>query len=192
MKVSKDTQALIFDCDGTLADTMPIHFRGWQETLAKRGHDFSEELFYQMAGIPTEKIVHQLNEKYGTDYIAEEILREKEGLFLKRISEVEPIHHVIEMVHEYKDKLPLAVASGGLKELVLKTLDAVGLNHDLFGSIVAAEDVQNHKPAPDTFLLAAKQLNIEPQYCQVYEDGDLGIEAALRANMKVVDIRKWY
>lgn len=183
-------RAAIFDCDGTLADTMPLHYRAWVETLAPRGADFSEALFYELGGVPTVDIVRILNERFGYGLEVEAIAAEKEARYEALLPEARPVERVVALVREYRGRYPMAVASGGIRRLVDRTLAALGLA-DAFQCICTAEDVPHGKPNPDLFLLAAERLGTAPGACVVFEDSDLGLEAARRAGMQGIDIRPW-
>jgi beta-phosphoglucomutase family hydrolase len=178
-------KAYIFDCDGTIADTMPLHFRAWTRAMKEFGGTFPEDLFYSWGGIPTFKIVEQLNEKYGTTLDPIEVPRIKEVYFEELLPEVLPIEPVVALVKQYHGVAPLAVASGGHREIVIKTLDALGLT-GYFDTIVGAEDVKHGKPAPDPFLEAARRLNTEPKDCLVFEDSPTGVASAVAAGMQYV------
>lgn len=180
--------ALIFDCDGTLADTMPLHYQAWQNAFKLHGREFPEPLFYAMAGIPTEKIIHIFNEQHGYG-LPESVFHLKERLFEELIPEVKPIEPITRIVAEYSGRLPMAVATGATRHLCVKTLKQIGLL-DRFQSIVTADEVPNGKPAPDIFLMAAKHLHTPVKNCLVFEDGDPGIVAAAAAGMPAVDVRK--
>lgn len=177
--------AYIFDCDGTIADTMPLHYRAWTRALREFGGTFPEELFYAWGGIPTFKIVEQLNEKFGTTLDPVEVPRIKEGYFAELIPEVLPIEPVVALVRQFHGTAPLAVASGGHREIVIRTLDALGLT-GFFETIVGAEDVARGKPAPDPFLEAARRLGVAPEACLVFEDSPTGVESAKAAGMAYV------
>ncbi|MDD2238126.1 MAG: HAD family phosphatase [Kiritimatiellae bacterium] len=181
-------QALIFDCDGTLADTMPLHYQTWCKALNPLGILFPEELFYAWAGIPTRDIIHRLSEEQGIAVDVETAAHEKERHYLEELPSVRPIEPVVAIVREHAGILPMAVASGSLRPTVMKTLRVLGLS-DSFAAIVTAEDVRRQKPAPDIFLEAARRLGIPPDSCCGYEDGDLGLEAIRAAGMAAVDIR---
>lgn len=178
-------QAYIFDCDGTIADTMPLHFRAWTRAMKEFGGTFPEDLFYSWGGIPTFKIVEQLNAKFGTTMDPEVVPVVKEQYFVELIPEVLPIEPVVALVKQFHGTAPMAVASGGHREIVIKTLDALGLT-GFFDTIVGAEDVAHGKPAPDPFLEAARRLGVEPAACLVFEDSPTGIEAAKAAGMQYV------
>jgi beta-phosphoglucomutase family hydrolase len=183
-------EALIFDCDGTLADTMPAHFRAWQVTLAPLGLSFPEQRFYALAGVPTPRIAELVLAAGGpvVGLDAAELAARKEKAYRDNLTTVAPIEKVVSIARQARGLLPMAVASGSHRDLVQSTLQAVGIA-GWFDVVVAAEDVVHPKPAPDVFLEAARRLGVPPAGCTVYEDGDLGIQAAQAAGMRVVDIR---
>lgn len=185
-----NTRGLIFDCDGTLADTMDLHYRAWVQALEEREAFMPREVFFELAGVPTLRIVEILNERYGFQLDPEEVGHAKEALYEEILPQLQPIQCVVELVYRYQGTLPMAVASGGLRRLVEKTLKALDLDEH-FLAVCTAEDVEHGKPAPDLFLLAARQLGVPPETCVVFEDADLGLEAARRAGMQGVDIRPW-
>jgi HAD superfamily hydrolase (TIGR01509 family) len=188
------TTALIFDCDGTLADTMPIHFLAWQKVLGGVGIPFGEERFYQLGGMPTAKIIRLLSDETGVpvpDERIDELTHAKESAFLDLLHHVTPIEPVLSIARRYRGSLPLAVASGGYRETIAKTVEFIGVT-DWFRVMVCAEDTPRHKPEPDVFLEAAKRLNMpDPTMCVVFEDTDIGLEAARRAGMVGIDVRAW-
>jgi beta-phosphoglucomutase family hydrolase len=182
-------RGLVFDCDGTIADTMPAHYRAWVQALGEHGVEFPEALFYEMGGIPTPKIIEILNERHGHHMPVMETALYKESLFEKLIPEVLPIQPVVEVIRAYHGQLPMAVATGGFQLSCRKILSAMGVL-DRFQAIVAAEDVKNGKPAPDVFLEAARRLDVDPKLCMAFEDANLGVQAATAAGMMVIDVRK--
>ncbi len=190
-EIPNHIKGLIFDCDGTLVDTMPLHYLAWKKSMDSVGINFPEDRFYAFAGTPTVKIIETLASEQNITCDALALADEKERLFVANIESLEPIHSVIEIVHQQRGRRKLAVASGGWKSVVTQSLAAVGIDH-LFDAIVGADDVAHGKPAPDVFLKAAELLQLEPRQCIVYEDGDLGIEAARAAQMQVIDVRPWY
>ncbi|HWB58855.1 MAG TPA: HAD family phosphatase [Chthoniobacteraceae bacterium] len=180
-----DFEGYIFDCDGTLADTMPLHYQAWTAALGEHAHILPEALFYQFAGIPTEKIVTNLNERHGLSLDPKKVAEVKEDLYVKTIPQILPIEPVVALVHRYHGTLPMAVASGGYRAIVIQTLDALGVR-DKFDAIVGAEDYTHGKPAPDPFLVAAQRLGVPPEKCLVFEDAQTGIESAKAAGMQYV------
>ncbi|HVM61818.1 MAG TPA: HAD family phosphatase [Verrucomicrobiae bacterium] len=177
--------AYIFDCDGTLADTMPLHYKAWLAVLKEYECDFPEAFFYQLGGVPTEKIVEILNERHGRAMPVEETARTKDEMFINMIPQTMPIEPVVDLARELHGVKPLAVASGGTREIVHKTLEALGIR-GMFQAIVTVEDYQNGKPAPDPFLEAARRLGVAPEKCLVFEDTTAGIESARAAKMQWV------
>ena len=184
-------EGLIFDCDGTLADTMPLHFLAWRKTLNRHGMTLSEDRFYSLGGQPTVKIVALLAGEQGIEVDPVAVADEKEQSFLTRLEEVQPIAPIVEIVRANAGKLPMAVASGSHRAVVFDVLKIIGLD-DLFDehTVVGAEDTELHKPNPDVFLEAARRIDVAPEKCRVYEDAELGIEAARRANMACFDVRE--
>lgn len=188
--LARPFRGAIFDCDGTLADTMALHYRAWVQALDARQAQMSEQLFYDLAGVPTTRIVEILNERYGFALDVDATAEEKEQLYEELLPQAQPIERVVALVHAYHGKYPMAVASGGIRRLVDRTVAGLGLT-DYFEAVCTAEDVVHGKPAPDLFLLAASKIGVAPEECVVFEDSDLGLEAAARAGMQGVDIRPW-
>jgi beta-phosphoglucomutase family hydrolase len=184
-------KAIIFDCDGTLADTMPAHYEAWTTILARYELELDEDRFYSLGGWPTEKIVALLAKETGRALSIAAVAQEKEVAFQASLHHVQPIEKVVAVVREHHGKLPLAVATGAFRTIAEKTLTQIGLV-GVFDTLVSCEDVTRHKPEPDVFLEAARRLGIAPADCLVYEDTDPGIEAARRAGMKAVDVRSFY
>ena len=186
------TKALIFDCDGTLADTMPTHYRAWTWMLEQYGIPFSLEKFYAYAGIPTDRIIELLSAATGVQmFDVQAMAVQKEQRYIELIDEVTPLQPVLDIAIHYQADLPMAVASGGEGYVVAKTLEVIGVQ-SWFDVVVAAEDTERHKPEPDVFLEAARRLQVDPSGCVVFEDSDLGLLAAQRHGMLGVDVRPWY
>jgi beta-phosphoglucomutase family hydrolase len=187
------TAALIFDCDGTLADTMPAHYRAWLSMLRPYGIPFPEDRFYAMGGMPTAQIIRVLAADAGVSLNEAEVERMvhcKEETFLRYLQEVRRIEPVVQIAARFRGRLPLAVASGGYRHTITRTLGHLHLL-DWFDVLVTAEDTSRHKPAPDVFLEAARRLGVPASTCVVFEDTDIGLEAACRAEMVAVDVRPW-
>ena len=182
-------EALIFDCDGTLTDSMYAHYVAWRDSLAGYGMTLDEQRFYSYSGTPSRRVIPLLAEEQGLALDFEAANRAKEEAFLRSIHLLKPIEPVVRIAREHREKLPMAVASGGVSRLVHRQLEQIGAI-EWFETIVTAEDTERHKPDPDVFLEAARRLQVAPQTCRVYEDGDPGIEAARRAGMECVDIRQ--
>lgn len=187
-EIPSHIRGLVFDCDGTIADTMPLHYRAWVAALGKHRADFPEALFYEMAGIPTVRIIEILNEKHGHRIPVQETADRKESLYVELIHDVQPIKPVVALVQAYAGRLPMAVATGATRAICSKTLSSLHLLEH-FQAIVTADDVARGKPAPDIFLEAARRLGVAPRECYAFEDADLGLQAARAAGMSAVDIR---
>lgn len=184
-------QAIIFDCDGTLADSMPPHYLAWRSTLAEYNIDFSEDLFYDTGGWPTVKVAQYLLERDGVKADADKIAEDKEDAFEQLLHTVKPIDEVVAVVRENHGKLPMAVATGGIPRVCHAILDNLGIR-DCFGAIVTALDVERPKPNPDVYLEAARRLGVDPTACRAYEDTDPGVQSATAAGMEVIDVRTFY
>jgi beta-phosphoglucomutase family hydrolase len=186
---SRLIQGIIFDCDGTLADTMPLHWRAWRTIAARHRIKFPEERFYSLGGIPSRDILRMLGAEQGLAFDALAVAREKEAEYLPLIAQVEPINAVVGVARENHGKIPLAVASGGSREIIRQVLEHLGILK-LFAAVVTSEDVANQKPAPDIFLEAARRIGVPPRSCRAYEDTDLGLRAIRAAGMEAVDVRR--
>ncbi len=186
--IHKNTKAFIFDIDGTLADSMHVHFEAWQDVAEKYSFDISKALFYELAGVPTSRIAVILNERFGYSLDPETVARQKEEAFVNRIDEIKPNESVVALVHKYYGTMPMSLGTGGSRRVSELTIRSIGLDK-YFDILVASEDVENHKPAPDTFLLCAERMKVKPKFCQVFEDGDQGLEAVYRAGMIATDVR---
>lgn len=182
-------EAVIFDCDGTLVDSMPAHFDAWCEALASYGASgiFKEDVFFAMGGRPTKDIVVDLNEEYGLKLDPSNIALAKREAFLKKLHKVEFIEEVADFARSLRGIVPLAVASGGSRYVVEKTLKLLDCS-DWFDEVVTADDVENGKPSPEIFLHAAKLLGVAPEKCLVIEDAPPGVLAAEAAGMRVITI----
>lgn len=191
LEINPKAKGLIFDLDGTLADTMPIHYIAWKNAASRYEIDFSPELFGQLAGIPLYPTVEKLNELFGKDIDPYEMGNIKEAEFEFNMHLTPQIQIVTNLVHKYHGKIPMAVGTGGARRLALKTLEIIGLQ-DYFSILVCSEDVSHYKPHPETFLKCAELMGVAPVDCEVFEDGGLGIQAAQAAGMMVVDVTKYY
>jgi HAD superfamily hydrolase (TIGR01509 family) len=180
--------AIIFDCDGTLTDSMPVHYLAWRSTLARYGIEFPEARFYELAGVPTDRIIELLASEQQVAVNAQSVAAEKEAGFVELLHLLKPIDVVLDVAEHFRGRLPMAVASGGVRDVIVQQLRHIGCA-DWFDTIVAAEDTVRHKPFPDVFLEAARRLDVQPERCLVYEDADLGIAAARAAGMEWIDVR---
>lgn len=191
LSINPKAKGLIFDLDGTLADTMPIHYIAWKNATAKYGIDFTTELFSQLAGIPLYPTVEKLNQIFGKNIDPKELGDMKETEFENNMHLTPEIKVVTDLVRTWHGKIPMAVGTGGSRRLSVRTLGIIGLQ-DCFDILVSSEDVTSYKPHPETFLKCAGQMGVDPADCEVFEDGILGIQAARAAGMMVVDVTQYY
>jgi beta-phosphoglucomutase family hydrolase len=181
-------KALIFDIDGTLVDTMPVHLVAWMQASSKHGFPFDEATFYRLAGMPARRIVESIALERGLSIDPVTVAADKEAGFVRLMSTARAFPEVEEVVRRCHGRLPMSLGTGGVREVAWKTVRAAGLGA-YFEILVSSEDVLHHKPAPDTFLQCARLMGVEPRDCQVFEDADLGLEAAARAGMMACDVR---
>lgn len=184
---------MIFDLDGTLADTMPYHFKGWRIACQKFGADIDTAFLRKHTGSPGWMIAGEIIKICKLDGIvtANQIIEEKLNEFYKDQHLIKPVIPVVEIVKKYYGKMPMSVGTGGHREAVERTMEVAGIRK-YFDIVITANDVNNFKPHPETFLRCAEQMGIEPEFIEVFEDGDLGIEAAIEAGMVPTDVRSWY
>jgi len=187
--MKNEPKGLVFDCDGTLADTMPLHWQAWQVITDKYKLHFPQDRFYSLGGVPSRDILKMLAEEQSVtlDHIAAG--HEKENEYLPYLSRVQPIHAVVEIAKANYGKIPMAVASGGTQTIITQVLEHLRILH-LFQAVVTSEMVKRQKPAPDIFLEAARRIGVEPQFCRAFEDTDLGLQAIRSAGMEAVDVRE--
>ena len=181
--------ACLFDCDGTLIDSMPWHYRAWNAALRASGaeFDFPVDLFQSLAGMETAKIVLRLNDRFQSRVDPAEVVRAKREWYLANIDGMREIPPVADFARRIARTHHVAVVTGGMRSVVERSLASAGMA-GLFPVIVTFEDVPNGKPAPDMFLLAAEKLGVPPERCLVFEDGQLGIDGAIAAGMGVVRV----
>jgi beta-phosphoglucomutase family hydrolase len=180
-------RAYLFDCDGTLVDSMPLHYRAWKKALLEWNCDFDERLFYSWGGMPVAEIIATLNQRHGLNMPVEAVSHRKENLYFELLPELQPVPEVLEHVEQAYGRVPFAVVSGSTKESVTASLVALNLL-DRFDAMVCAGDYKKSKPDPEAFLMAAAKLGAEPESCLVFEDTEMGIQAATAAGMKSVKV----
>ena len=150
---------LIFDMDGTILDTEPTHRKAWREVLGHYGLQYDVQAMIALNGSPTWRIAQAIIEL-----------------------------NQAEVVKSWHGRRPMAVGTGSESAIAEALLAHLGLRH-YFDAVVAADHVKHHKPAPDTFLLCAQRMGVQPTQCVVFEDADFGIQAARAAGMDAVDVR---
>jgi beta-phosphoglucomutase family hydrolase len=182
-------KGLVFDCDGTLANTMPLHWRAWQAITDKYKLKFPEDRFYSLGGVPSRDILKMLAAEQGVTLDHIKAAHEKENEYLPLMADVEPIHAVVEIAKQNQGRIPMAVASGGTQPIIIQVLEHLKIRH-LFCAVVTSEMVKHQKPAPDIFLEAARRIGVDPKSCRAYEDTDLGLQAIRSAGMEAVDVRQ--
>jgi beta-phosphoglucomutase-like phosphatase (HAD superfamily) len=191
--IQTGVKGLIFDLDGTLADTMPYHFEGWKKASEKYGAHIDSKFLRKHTGSPGWIIAEEIIRNCGLDgsVTIDQIMNDKMTEFFKLQHLIKPIKPVTDIVKKYYGKLPMAVGTGGHREAVERTLEITDLRK-YFEIIVTANDVNSFKPNPETFLKCAELMLVDPQFIEVFEDADFGIEAAQKAGMIVTDVRTWY
>ncbi len=188
--LTREYGGYIFDCDGTLADSMVVHHRAWLAALTQHGAtiDFTWDLFTSRAGMTLPNTVRELNAQFGLSLDPESVTTSQRLEYERFLPTVQPIADVVELARRVAQVRPVSVASGGERSVVTRTLELIGLGQT-FPVVVTAEDVVHGKPAPDMFLLAAEKMGVSPADCVVFEDAVLGLEAARRAGMAAVLVR---
>jgi len=180
-------KAYLFDCDGTIVDSMPLHYVAWKRVLGEWNCEFAEELFYSWGGMPVTEIIATLNAQNGLAMPVEEIQRRKEQLYFDILPELKAVPEVLEHIEFSHGKIPFAVVSGSTRDSVTRSLATLGIL-DKFDVLVCAGDYTKSKPDPEPFLLAAERLGVAAADCLVFEDTEMGIESATAAGMASVRI----
>lgn len=180
-------QAYLFDCDGTIADSMPLHYIAWKQALGEWNCDFPEDLFYSWGGMPVHEIISTLNEMRGLKMPVKAVAIRKENLYYEYLPRLTAVPEVLEVIESAHGSHPFAVVSGSTRESVIASLTSLKLL-DNFEALVCAGDYQRSKPDPEGFLLAAERLGIAPEKCLVFEDTAMGIQAATAAGMASVKV----
>ncbi|MEU4241379.1 HAD family phosphatase [Actinoplanes sp. NPDC026619] len=182
-----DFRAYLFDCDGTITDSMPAHYRAWTTALGEWGASFPEDLFYAWGGRTVAEIIEDLNEQQGLAMPVATVASRREALFQESLGEMQAVPGVLAHIEEAYQRVPFAVVSGSTRESVTASLTALGLL-DRFPVLVCAGDYAKPKPDPEAYLTAAHLLSVPPADCLVFEDTDLGVQAAEAAGMAAVRV----
>jgi HAD superfamily hydrolase (TIGR01509 family) len=179
--------AYLFDCDGTIVDSMPLHYIAWTKALAEWNCAFDERLFYAWGGTPVAEIIVLLNERQGLSMPIAPVSSRKENFYLELLPQLKAVPEVVEHITDQYGRIPFAVVSGSTREAVTASLVSLKLL-DRFDTLVCAGDYKKSKPDPEAFLLAAGKLGVAPESCLVFEDTEMGIQAAKAAGMASVKI----
>jgi HAD superfamily hydrolase (TIGR01509 family) len=179
--------AYLFDCDGTIADSMPLHYLAWRQALGEWNCEFDEKLFYEWGGMPIVEIVATLNKQRGLNMPVETVAHRKESLYFELLPQLKAVPEVLEHIERKHGEVPFAVVSGSALDSVTASLAKLDLL-DRFDTLVCAGDYQKSKPDPEAFLLAASRLGVAPRSCLVFEDTAMGIQAATAAGMASVRV----
>lgn len=190
--IEPETQALIFDLDGTLVDSNPAHYAAWKDACNKFGMQYPKHRFFEFAGLPSTKIADEIIALYPEkkDFPAKKLADAKEKAFDRYQEQIRPNAPVVSLLKEFYKKLPMALGTGRIRSSTMRTLEVLSLKN-YFDVIVTADDVSRFKPDPETFLKCAVSMNIDPNFCIVFEDAERGLTAAIQAGMKVVNVRKF-
>jgi beta-phosphoglucomutase family hydrolase len=180
-------KAYLFDCDGTIVDSMPLHYVAWKKVLSQWGCDFGEELFYSWGGMPVAEIIAALNVRSGLAMPVHEVMRRKEAMYYEILPQLKAVPEVLEHIQTSYGKIPFAVVSGSTRDSVTRSLKTLGIL-DRFDTLVCAGDYTKSKPDPEPFLIAAERLGVKPEDCLVFEDTEMGIQAATAAGMASVKV----
>lgn len=182
MSIFEYYDALIFDLDGTLADTMPLHLKAWEITAQQFGFNFDFDLFYSRGGIPTKQTAELIAQTQNCPLDIDAVVTYKKQAYLSIRDDLGVIAETQDLVLKNNGRLPVGIATGSCREDALFTLDKIGLNQ-FIDALVSADDVHNYKPAPDTFAKVAEQFKVDPARCLAFEDTKIGYQSATAAGM---------
>lgn len=190
-EIYPNVKGLIFDLDGTLADSIPTHIYCWHQACNSFGYKFKEEMLEEMTGMPTRTFAEYIKRDSGCNLSVEDIMTLKQDQFYRLAHTIKPFKKMFDFVISNHGKIPMSIGTGGSKRSASLILQAIGLR-EYFNIVVTSDDVIKHKPEPDTFLKCAELMNVAPGFCQVFEDGKPGMDAARAGGMMVTDVRVFY
>ncbi|HVW79218.1 MAG TPA: HAD family phosphatase [Alloacidobacterium sp.] len=180
-------KAYLFDCDGTIVDSMPLHYIAWKKVLGEWNCEFEEDFFYSLGGMPVAEIIATLNRKHGLAMPVEQVMHKKESLYFEILPQLTAVPEVLEHIEDQHGRIPFAVVSGSTRDSVTASLTTLKLL-DRFETLVCAGEYTKSKPDPEPYLMAAERLGVAPEDCLVFEDTDMGIEAATAGGMASVKV----
>jgi HAD superfamily hydrolase (TIGR01509 family) len=180
-------KAYLFDCDGTIVDSMPLHYIAWSKALGEWNCPFPEERFYAWGGMPIVEIIERLSTEHGIKMPVRHVAARKEELYYEHLPELKAVPEVLEHIEQQHGRIPFAVVSGSERASVQASLRAIGLLQK-FQTLVCAGDYVRGKPDPEAFLMAAQRLGVSPELCLVFEDTQMGVDAAKAAGMAWVRV----
>ena len=189
--IPPNVKGLIFDLDGTIANTMPNHFKAWRKAVLPYGIDFDKELFLSLTGMARKPTINKLNNLFGTKMNPKVVGALKEEYFNLLVNETKEIEVIANVIRKFYKKLPMAIGTGSTIKGVKQTLGIIKMQH-YFNIIITSDDVEYGKPHPETFLKCAELMNVNPKDCIVFEDGELGMQAARSARMMVIDVNDYF
>ena len=188
LEIHPNAKALIFDLDGTLSDSLPVHIASWNAVCEKLNCTFDERIMVEMTGAPTMLFAERIVREQKLLIKPEELVDLKQQEFWQKINRIKPHNAVIDLMKKAHGTMPMSIGTGASRTSAMLQMRELDIDH-LFDFIVTADDVDRHKPEPDTFLKCAELMNVEPEFCQVFEDGELGMQAAQTAGMLLTDVR---
>ncbi len=175
---------ILFDLDGTLVDTMPLHLASWELAASEFQFDYDADWLYALGGVPSRKIVTIINQHQGLALDPMAVVKLKNHHYQRWLPEARVFPAMLELLERHADR-PMAIGTGSSRVNAQRVLQSTGLNK-YFSVVISADDVVRHKPEPDTYLLAAERLGVAPGRCLVFEDTPIGQQAAMAAGMKCV------
>lgn len=182
-------RAIVFDMDGTLIDSMGLHIKAWEYTCAHYGYHFDSEFMHSLGGIPTQQIAVLLNQKFNLDHPPRNVAAKKREHWMAIADDTpELIHQTVAVVDHYAEVLKMGIGTGSDRKHAEDVLAKTGLDKKI-PTLVTASDVSQGKPHPETFLRVAALLGVEPQDCVVFEDTEIGRQAAEAANMDCILVK---